>query len=126
MPRRLTEANRPVSFCRGPNPQSSSADRRSARLWDTTGRGVGSLDSDQISRDGAFERMTEPTTLWWPLRLPAAGSVRRLFCCPYAGGGASVYATWVDRAPREWAIVPVQLPGREHRLREAAIPSLDR
>jgi medium-chain acyl-[acyl-carrier-protein] hydrolase len=70
--------------------------------------------------------MTEPTTLWWPLRLPAPGSAGRLFCFPYAGGGASVYAAWVDRSPRKWAIVPVQLPGREHRLCEAAIPSLDR
>jgi medium-chain acyl-[acyl-carrier-protein] hydrolase len=43
----------------------------------------------------------------------------RLFCLPYAGGGASVYRPWV--APLSNAAVevwPIQLPGRENRLAE--------
>lgn len=41
----------------------------------------------------------------------------RLFCFPYAGGGASVYAPWRE-ALSEIEVLPVKLPGREGRLRE--------
>ncbi len=41
-----------------------------------------------------------------------------LFCFPYAGGGASVYRQWVVDVPSEIHVVPIQLPGRENRLRE--------
>ncbi|MDD9935614.1 MAG: alpha/beta fold hydrolase [Myxococcales bacterium] len=44
----------------------------------------------------------------------------RLFCLPYAGGGASIYRTWAERLDRT-AVVPVRLPGREHRIGERAI-----
>src|SRR5438046_5889801 len=45
----------------------------------------------------------------------------RLFCFPYAGGGASIFRPWVDTPsilPAEVDICPVYLPGRESRLRE--------
>jgi medium-chain acyl-[acyl-carrier-protein] hydrolase len=42
----------------------------------------------------------------------------RLFCLPYAGGGASAYLPWKRNAPAALAVVPVQLPGRETRLGE--------
>lgn len=42
----------------------------------------------------------------------------RLFCFPYAGGGASIFHTWSASLPQEIALYPVQLPGRENRLRE--------
>lgn len=44
----------------------------------------------------------------------------RLFCFPYAGGGASVFRTWRDALPGGVEVVPVQPPGRENRLREKA------
>lgn len=48
----------------------------------------------------------------------------RLFCLPYAGGGAAAYAQWVSRLPRDVEVCRVQLPGRENRLREAPFTSI--
>ncbi len=45
----------------------------------------------------------------------------RLFCFPYAGGGASTYRTWASELPSVVDVCPVQLPGRETRLREAPL-----
>jgi medium-chain acyl-[acyl-carrier-protein] hydrolase len=42
----------------------------------------------------------------------------RLFCFPYAGGGASIYSRWHRFLPREVEVVAVQPPGREGRLME--------
>lgn len=42
----------------------------------------------------------------------------RLFCFPYAGGGSSAYLPWVNEIAPEIEICPVQLPGREGRMRE--------
>src|SRR5258708_4217985 len=42
----------------------------------------------------------------------------RLFCLPHAGGGASVFHPWSRILPREIQVCPIQLPGRENRLRE--------
>lgn len=42
----------------------------------------------------------------------------RLFCFPYAGGGASVFYAWSDDLPRYFEVCPIQLPGREGRLGE--------
>ena len=64
--------------------------------------------------------------VWWPFGVPPAGALGRLFCFPYAGAGASAYATWHRHAPQGLAVVPAQLPGREHRLKESAEPNLQR
>ena len=42
----------------------------------------------------------------------------RLFCLPYAGGGASIYRSWQEELPAEIEVCPIQLPGRENLLRE--------
>jgi medium-chain acyl-[acyl-carrier-protein] hydrolase len=68
--------------------------------------------------------MIDPMASWWPPRRPAICPLGQLFCFPYAGGGASMYATWAAYAPRELAIVPVQLPGREHRAGEIPVSNL--
>lgn len=49
----------------------------------------------------------------------------RLFCFPYAGGGAFEYRTWALSVPPEVEIVAVQLPGREARLQETPFTKLD-
>ncbi|HVT57686.1 MAG TPA: thioesterase domain-containing protein [Thermoanaerobaculia bacterium] len=46
-----------------------------------------------------------------------------MLCFPYAGGGASAYRGWPGALPAGVEICPVQLPGRESRLRE---PPFDR
>lgn len=47
----------------------------------------------------------------------------RLFCFPYAGGGATIYRTWPTNLPASVEVVPVQLPGRGRRLNEPAFTS---
>ena len=47
----------------------------------------------------------------------------RLFCLPFAGGGASTYRSWVGSV-RGVDVVPVQLPGRESRSGEKAITDM--
>ena len=41
-----------------------------------------------------------------------------MFCFPYAGGGASAYRGWAASLPNDVEVCPVQLPGRESRLRD--------
>jgi medium-chain acyl-[acyl-carrier-protein] hydrolase len=48
----------------------------------------------------------------------------RLFCLPYAGGGASIYRTWPEHLPPEIEVCPLQLPGREARIAEAPYSDL--
>ncbi|GCE20002.1 thioesterase II family protein [Dictyobacter kobayashii] len=50
----------------------------------------------------------------------------RLFCFPYAGGGASIYRLWSQTLPPEVVeVCPIYLPGRETRIREEPFYSLD-
>jgi medium-chain acyl-[acyl-carrier-protein] hydrolase len=62
--------------------------------------------------------------LWVPRFRSNASALLRLFCLPYAGGGAAVYRTWGDVLPRSVEVCPVQLPGREMRLKERAFSSV--
>jgi surfactin synthase thioesterase subunit len=49
---------------------------------------------------------------------PDRAGVLRLFCFHHAGGSASVFADWQNRLGPDVAVLPVQLPGRERRVRE--------
>jgi surfactin synthase thioesterase subunit len=49
----------------------------------------------------------------------------RLYCLPHAGAGASAFATWGLAAPDELEIAAVQLPGREDRIDEEPLRTLD-
>jgi medium-chain acyl-[acyl-carrier-protein] hydrolase len=49
---------------------------------------------------------------------PRSQAPLRLFCFPYAGAGASIYRAWSNELSAEIEVVPVQLPGRETRIRE--------
>ncbi|GAB2331853.1 thioesterase domain-containing protein [Streptomyces griseoincarnatus] len=53
----------------------------------------------------------------WFLRMPSPDAEYRLLCFPYSGCGASMYVSWPQWiGPVE--VVPLQLPGRENRMRE--------
>jgi surfactin synthase thioesterase subunit len=53
----------------------------------------------------------------WLILEPSPEYPARLFCFPYAGAGASSLRRWPERiGPLE--VCPVQLPGRERRIRE--------
>jgi medium-chain acyl-[acyl-carrier-protein] hydrolase len=55
--------------------------------------------------------------------LPAAKL--RLFCFPFAGGGASVYREWHGYLPAGIELQAVQLPGRETRFGEQLFVAVD-
>jgi len=58
------------------------------------------------------------TARWFPSIRESEQAKLRLFCFPYAGGGASVFRGWAGRLPEGVAVCPVRLPGRETRLGE--------
>ncbi len=45
----------------------------------------------------------------------------RLFCFAYAGGGAMIFRDWPKDLLPDLEVCAIQLPGRENRLREAAL-----
>jgi medium-chain acyl-[acyl-carrier-protein] hydrolase len=62
---------------------------------------------------------TQPAERWLAYREANPRARVRMFCFPYAGGGASAYRGWAGGLPPDVEVCPVQLPGRESRLREA-------
>ncbi len=62
----------------------------------------------------------------WILRpRPRPAARLRLLCIPHAGGGASAFRGWADLFPESIEVCPVQLPGREQRIREAPFDRLE-
>src|SRR5262245_65439974 len=64
------------------------------------------------------------TERWLAYVSPRPAASVRLFCFPYAGGGASVFRGWADGLLGAVEVCPVQLPGRETRFREPAFTRL--
>ena len=61
---------------------------------------------------------------WITCPRPSPDATLRLFCLPFAGGGASIYRAWATMLPSWIEVCPIQLPGREDRYREAAFTNL--
>lgn len=59
----------------------------------------------------------------WILGQPAQTRYR-LFCLPYAGGGASIYRSWSRYLPGQVEVCPIQLPGHENRFGERPFTQL--
>jgi surfactin synthase thioesterase subunit len=62
---------------------------------------------------------------WIVCRKPNPAPRLRLFCFPYAGGGASVFRAWAHELPADIEVCAIQLPGRETRLREQPFMRLE-
>lgn len=48
----------------------------------------------------------------------------RLFCLPFAGGGASAFFNWANELSASVEVCPIQLPGRENRMSETPFTQL--
>ena len=58
------------------------------------------------------------TDPWIRCPTPHPAARLRLFCLPYAGGGASIFKNWGDALPDSIEVCAIQLPGREDRIAE--------
>jgi medium-chain acyl-[acyl-carrier-protein] hydrolase len=65
------------------------------------------------------------STPWVPGFRASPATRLRLFCFPYSGGGASVFAQWRDGLVPGVEVCPVELPGRGRRMPEAAITRME-
>ncbi len=65
--------------------------------------------------------VSSPPDLWFPNAAQTGEARLRLFCFPYAGGGASTFRNWQERMPAGVAVIPARLPGRESRTKEQPI-----
>ncbi|MCU1272604.1 MAG: Thioesterase, partial [Bryobacterales bacterium] len=71
-------------------------------------------------------RSTAPAAgSWFPSIKGAAEAQLRLFCFPFAGGGASAFRGWAEHLSPGVALVPARLPGRETRLAEPPFDSME-
>ncbi len=61
----------------------------------------------------------------WLIAHPCDADRIRLFCLPYAGGGASIYRGWNIATPECTGVYPIQFPGRENRIAEIPICEMD-
>jgi medium-chain acyl-[acyl-carrier-protein] hydrolase len=62
---------------------------------------------------------------WIERRVGRAPPQFRLFCFPYAGGGASVFRDWAGELPLRVEVCAIQLPGREWRYPEPSLRRVD-
>jgi medium-chain acyl-[acyl-carrier-protein] hydrolase len=60
-----------------------------------------------------------PSSKWLMCPRPDAAAPLRLWCVPFAGGGAAVWHPWAAQLAGLAELIAVRLPGRESRLSEA-------
>lgn len=70
------------------------------------------------------QKLARKANLWFPGAEEASGAPLRLFCFPWAGGGALGYAAWKEPLAGVAQVCPARLPGRETRAGEAAIEDM--
>jgi medium-chain acyl-[acyl-carrier-protein] hydrolase len=61
----------------------------------------------------------------WFERYPRPEATLRLLCFPYAGAGASVFQHWPNQLPASVEVWAAQPPGREHRIGESPLRTVD-
>jgi medium-chain acyl-[acyl-carrier-protein] hydrolase len=62
---------------------------------------------------------------WASCSRPLQHAALRLFCFPYAGGGSAIFRDWAHALAPAIEVWAVQLPGRERRIAEPPIASID-
>jgi epothilone polyketide synthase C len=61
---------------------------------------------------------------WLIFHRPNPGALVRLFCFPFAGGGAATFREWPSLLNRNIELVAIEPPGRQTRIDEAPIRDL--
>ena len=61
---------------------------------------------------------------WITILNPHPNARCRLYCLPYAGGGAAVFRTWPRSLPADVEVCTIHLPGREMRFAEPRFTSI--
>ena len=70
--------------------------------------------------------MASSLDAWVALPRPTVTTAKkRLFCFPFAGGGASAYRKWTGSLGPDIEVCAIQLPGRESRLLEPALENVE-
>lgn len=64
---------------------------------------------------------TNQFNTWITCPKPQNKAKLRLFCLPFAGGGASLYRPWTTALAPDIEVCPIQLPARENRYSEKPI-----
>lgn len=72
----------------------------------------------KVSDNTCMTQNTLPANPWVVRPRPNPQARLRLFCFPYAGGAASVFAAWPAGVPQDVDVCLIQLPGRQGRLEE--------
>jgi medium-chain acyl-[acyl-carrier-protein] hydrolase len=106
----------PMEHLTGDASPRSVATELSARLAPLAHASVSPPSASRAPRTGEW-------IVRWE-RLPADEARLRLFCFPFAGGGASLYRGWGKGLPRGVEVCPVQLSGRENRFGEALVEEM--
>lgn len=65
----------------------------------------------------------EPAALWTVVA-PRPHALIRLFCCPYAGGNATVFRSWAAELPASIEVRALQPPGHFGRIADAPLTNL--
>ncbi|HUJ23197.1 MAG TPA: alpha/beta fold hydrolase [Bryobacteraceae bacterium] len=68
-----------------------------------------------------LQRLMPKAQSWFPAIQESAQAKLRLFCFPYAGGGAGVFRDWPGKVQPGVALCPVRFPGRESRIGEPVL-----
>jgi medium-chain acyl-[acyl-carrier-protein] hydrolase len=69
--------------------------------------------------------VNEEPNSWFVCYKPNSTARLRLFCFPYAGGGASSFYTWTKELTSDIEIIGIQMPGLESRFKERPIKSVE-
>ena len=80
---------------------------------------------DSLQKDAALPAYNMDIHTWIVHRKPNPQAKVKLFCFPYGvGGGASLYRGWQAMLPDYVEVCPVQLPGKENRVKEKAFTDI--
>jgi len=71
------------------------------------------------------QEQSKSSNKWYAHRIINKDAKFRLFCIPFGGGGASMYREWQEKLPDYIEVCPVQMPGKENRIKEVPIDHID-